>query len=126
MASAFNYVLEAAYYLIKRHVLKDRRNGFVYSIWFFFFMIITGIFGVFTNGYTRMSDYSSMVITYIIALLIDFFGLDILVLIYAFIAIDSPFLQFLAFRGFYIECILDKSSIKSQDNKEEAALIGSD
>lgn len=65
-------------------------------------MILCSAYGVYENGYLDKQEYSNYVATVIITLLIDLFVFDIIIVFYAFLVYDSPFLTFLAFRGFYI------------------------
>jgi hypothetical protein len=48
-----NYAIEGLYFLIQRHVLKEKKNDLVYSALFFTNMIACGIIGAYTNGYTQ-------------------------------------------------------------------------
>lgn len=42
-------------------------------------------------------------LAFIAAIIIDMFVIDTIIVIYAYSALNTPFLQFLAFRGFYLQ-----------------------
>ncbi len=48
-----NYVIEGIYFLVERHLLKEKKNNLVYSGLFFTNMIACGVIGAYTNGYTQ-------------------------------------------------------------------------
>ncbi|KAL4455280.1 hypothetical protein ABPG74_012432 [Tetrahymena malaccensis] len=100
--ASMNYCVEGLYFIIKRHIYKEKRQQLVYNILFFLNMIGNAAFGTWCNGYTDKEDYGNFMAAFIISLIVDYFVFDIFVLSYAFYEIESNYLKFFAFRGFYI------------------------
>lgn len=71
-------------------------------------MIGSGVFGTYTSGYTRRSEYGNVLFSLVFALIIDIFVIDTLIVMYAYYDKNSAYLTFLAFRGFYIEPEISK------------------
>lgn len=73
------------------------------------------------NYNNSKEDYGNFIVAFIISLVVDFFVFDIFVLSYAFYEVESNYLKFFAFRGFYITPAenLDKESYEIINYKKQ-------
>lgn len=114
--AAFNYLFEGIYYFIRKHINKDKRKTYVYAIIFGIAIGAMCLMAVYCNGMISSREHPAFITSYFITLIIDILIIDTILLIYAFISLDTPLLGFLAFRGFYIR--LDEENLyKKVDDK---------
>lgn len=82
-------------------------------------MCASTIYGSYANGMVNKEEYPNFISAFIIAIVVDYIILDTLIVIYAFYVQESPLLQFLGFRGFFIYLHPEKIYLALNENDDK-------